>query len=393
MNRTPALSIPLLVSFLSTASLVGCATGAEAQKPASVPDSHAEPLGDLVFQPLPLWADKYSSPDSPPPTFFAIRRLMERYSLSRAQAVELQNHYRDLLRTQPGTEPKQAFEQALERVRRNEYERRFDTEQLRQAKFIVVFDLDETLWSQYGADPDKDKDLFACADFAIEGPLAGSTPRVKLIPGWQQAFERIRALGGAVVLFSANVDEPTLARLAQWKFRGVPLTESPEIAGILTNSHLILQDKAEGPKTGNPVREPSKDLRIFNAAEGWDQDANEKASGKVIIVDDNPVRLFNDQLTRARVIKKFEAKTYCAPAVAPGVRKAFDDSLAEVVREIEESVQYMSAHPDVSFARAYLPYSWLGQPTVRFLMESGGQERAQALDFVRSNPQAVDSKF
>ena len=216
---------------------------------------------------------------------------------------------------------------------------------------------------------------------------------MKLVPGWQQAFERIRALGGAVVLFSANVDDPTFARLAQWKFHGTPVTESPEIAAILTNSHLILQDKAEGPKTGNPVREPSKDLRIFNIGEGGDQDLNEDAAGKVIIVDDNPVRLFNDQLTRARVIKKFEAKTYCSSAVAPEVRKAFDDSLAEVVREIEESVQYMNAHPKVSFAEAFLPYSWLGQPTVRFLMESGGKDRAQAVELVRSNPKTVDPKF
>ena len=176
MNRTPALSISLLVSLLSAALLVGCATGADAQKPASAQDCYSHPLGDLVFQPLPLWTDKYSNADSPPPAFFVIRQLMERYSLSRAQAVELQNHYRDLLRAKPNTEPKQAFEQALERVRRNEYERRFDVEQLRQAKFIVVFDLDETLWSQYGADKDKDKALYDCADFGIEGPMAGRRP-------------------------------------------------------------------------------------------------------------------------------------------------------------------------------------------------------------------------
>jgi hypothetical protein len=47
----------------------------------------------------------------------------------------------------------------------------------------------------------------------------------------------------------------------------------------------------------------------------------------------------------------------------------------------------------VSFAGAFLPYSWLGQPTVRFLMESGGKDRAQAFDIVRSNPKTVDPKF
>ncbi|MCY1022842.1 hypothetical protein [Pyxidicoccus sp. MSG2] len=373
---------------MSAAPLAGCVAGAETQRPATPAACHCDPLGDLVLQPLPLWTDKYSNSDTPPPPSFAIRRLMERYSLTRAQAVELQNHYRDQLRARPNTEPKQAFDVALERVRSNEFERRLDVEQLRQAKFIVVFDLDETLWSQYHPD----KVPVTCADFVIQEPLAAGTPNVKLIPGWQQAFERIRALGGAVVLFSANLDDPTLARLAQWKFHGTPLTQSPEIAGILTNSHLILQDKAEGPKTGNPVIGPSKDLRIFNVDNPEKDDA---VSDKVIIVDDNPVRLFNDQLTRARIIKKFEARHYCASPGEPLLRKAFDDSLAEVVREIEESVQYMEKQPSAerSFAKAFLPYSWLGQPTVLFLMDSGGLDRAQAIDSVRRNPAAVDPKF
>lgn len=388
MNRLHALLMPLLISFLTATLLAGCATTAAAPQqpePAPVcPESFPRgPLGERVVVPLPLWTDKYAPPCQPPAPFFLITRLMERYSLTRAQAVELQNHYRDLTRAAPGLDPEQAFATALKRARQNEFERRLDLEQLRQASFVVVFDLDETLWSQY----DPAKVPVTCADFVMQGPLADSTPNVKLVPGWQQAFERIRALGGAVVLFSANLDDPTLARLAQWKFHGTPLTESPEIAGILTNSHLILQHKDEGPKKGNPVREPSKDLRIFNT-DG--QDA--VVSDKVIIVDDNPVRLFNDQLTHARVIKKFEARHYCESPEDSLLRKAFDDSLAEVVGEIEESVQYQKQHGG-SFAAAFLPYSWLGQLTVRFLMESGGLNRAQAIDSVRRNPQVVDPKF
>ncbi|KFE66819.1 hypothetical protein DB31_9033 [Hyalangium minutum] len=335
-----------------------------------------------MIPPLPAWTDRFAKPNEVPPPFFAITRLMERYSLTRAQAVELQNHYRDLTRANASLDPEQAFATALKRVQENQFERPLDVEQLRQAKFIVVFDLDETLWSQY----DPARTPVTCADFVMQGAQAAGTPNVKLIPGWQQAFERIRALGGAIVIFSANLDDPTLARLEQWKFHGTPLLQSPEIAGVLTNSHLILQDKAEEPKN-NPVREPSKDLRIFN-----DDPKAKGVSEKVIIVDDNPVRLFNDQLTHARVIKKFEAKHYCASPGDPRVRKAFDDSLAEVVRELEESAQYMN-QKGVGFSRAFLPYSWLGQLTVRFLMESGGLDRAQAIDSVRSNPETVDQKF
>jgi len=384
VNRTPAQLLLLFASLLTAVPLAGCATGAGTQKPDAPPSgvdaSSGHPLGDLVLPPLPLWVDKYADPKQPPPVFFVISRLMERYQLSRAQAVELQNHYRDLTRATPGLEPRQAFDTALERVRRGELESRVNREQLAKARFIVVFDLDETLWSQHYP-PEV---AATCHDLAVQSGKPPAPRYVKLVPGWQRAFERIRALGGVVVLFSANLDDLTHENLAQWKFQGTPLTESPEIAGILTNSHLVLQDKNEGPKKGNPVREPSKDLRIFD-----------ESLRNVIIVDDNPVRLFNDQLTNARVIKKFEAKTSCTTA-DPVLRKAFDDSLAEVVREIEESVQYMDQKQPPEgrgFAKAFLPYTWLGQLTVRFLMESGGLDRAQAMDYVRRNPQAVDPKF
>jgi hypothetical protein len=386
VNRTPALSMPLLVSLLSAAPILGCATTAPTPQSGPPPQcaqaATPDPLSDRVLPPLPVWTDRFAEPNKPPPPFFRISQLMERYSLTRAQAVELQNRYRDLTRANASLDPEQAFATALKQVQENQFERRFDVEQLRQAKFIVVFDLDETLWSQY----DPAKVPVTCADFVMQGEQASNTPNVKLIPGWQQAFERIRALGGAVVLFSANLDDPTLARLEQWKFHGTSILQSPEIAGVLTNSHLILQDKTEETKN-NPVREPSKDLRIFN-----DDPKTQGLSEKVIIVDDNPVRLFNDQLTHARVIKKFEARHYCASPGEPRLRKAFDDSLAQVVREIEESAQYMN-QKGVGFSRAFLPYSWLGQLTVRFLMESGGMDRAQAMDAVRGNPQIVDPKF
>jgi hypothetical protein len=302
---------------------------------------------------------------------------MERFQLVRAQAVELQNHYRHLTAS-PGADPVSAFNTALARVLRGEYESRLDLERLGKGRFIVVFDLDETLWDQYysaelGA---------ACHDLTVLDGEPPSERYVKLVPGWQQAFERIQALGGAVVLFSANLDGPTYKNLAQWKLGGVALTESPAIAGILTNGHLILQDKLEAltDQEKGPIREPSKDLRIFD----FDKDLK-----RVIIVDDNPTRLF--QMRNARIIKKFSADTYCK-ASDPLLHRAFDDSLPEVVREIEESAQYMNQH-NGDFADAYLPYTSLGQVTLRFLIESGGLERAQAIEYVRLHPEAVDSKY
>ena len=69
------------------------------------------------------------------------------------------------------------------------------------------------------------------------------------------------------------------------KADGVPLTQSEHIAGIMTNSHLIRQEKTElrGARVkprGRPVLE-MKDLRPFD-----------ESLERVIIVDDNPLRPF-----------------------------------------------------------------------------------------------------
>lgn len=366
---------------LFAASLIGCAASAPVQKPESPPSSagiaSSDELDALTLPPLPLWVDKYADPGQPAPRFFNMSRLMERFQLVRAQAVEVQNHYRDLTRMTPGIDPVKAFNTALERVRRGELESRLNPEQLSKAPFIVVFDLDETLWDQYYPA----QAAATCHNLIIQGGVPPSGRYVKLTPGWQQAFERIQALGGTVILFSANLDDNVYENLAQWKLNGTPLTESPAISGILSNSHLIMQDKSEGvsdPRKGHPVREPSKDLRIFD-----------ESLRRVIIVDDNPTRLF--QLRNTRLFKKFEADTYCTTP-DPVLRRAFDDALPEVVREIEDSVQYMKQNGG-DFAEAFLPYSLLGQITVRSLTESGGLDRAQAIEYVRRNPKSVDPRF
>ena len=73
------------------------------------------------------------------------------------------------------------------------------------------------------------------------------------------------------------------------------------VAGIMTNSHLIQQRKTEPPGSvdkpskGRPVLKPSKDLRHFDPS-----------LKNVIIVDDNPLRLF--QFGNTRVFKKFHAR-------------------------------------------------------------------------------------
>lgn len=376
----PRFSLLLLL----TAPLLGCAAGSSSQRAEAPPAATSTSttgiasragLDALTIPALPDWVDKYAGPNEEERRFFNISRLMERFQLARAQAVELQNHYRDLIRSKPAPGPVDAFNTALERVRRGELESRLQPEKLAKARFIVVFDLDETLLSQYYPAQVGE----GCHDLAV--PRKDGVRYVKLVPGWQQAIARIQELGGAVVLFSANVDTLTLENAAHWKLDGVALTEHPAISGLLTNSHLVLQEKSEGvtdPRKGNPVREPSKDLRVFD-----------ETLRRVIIVDDNPTRLF--QMRNARIFKKFEAEPFCTTS-DPALRRAFEQAMPTVVREIEDSVRDMDAR-GVSFAEAYLPYTSLGQVTVQFLVDSGGFDRAQAIEYVRRNPQAVDPRY
>ncbi|QRK11729.1 hypothetical protein JQX13_17640 [Archangium violaceum] len=365
----------LLLLLLLSAPVLGCATASSA---TSAPgNASCSGLDALTIPALPDWVDKYAGPNDSKEErrFFNISRLMTCFQLSRAQAVELQNLFRDQVRASPASDPVAAFSAALERVRRGDFESRLQPETLGRARFIVVFDLDETLFDQYYPAEVGE----ACHDVAV--PKKDGVRYLKLVPGWRQAFERIQALGGAVVLFSANVDTVTLENLAQWKLEGVPLTEHPAIAGILTNSHLVLQEKSEGvadPRKGNPLREPSKDLRVFD-----------EQLRRVVIVDDNPTRLF--QMRNARIFKKFEADTYCTSS-DPVLRRAFEQAMPNVVREIEESVRYMDANGG-GFVDAYLPYTSLGQLTVRFLVDSGGFDLAGAIDYVRHHPEVVDPRY
>ena len=236
---------------------------------------------------------------------------------------------------------------------------------------MVVFDLDETLYDQYFEDPAVGE---ACHDF-VSTDAKGKQRTVKLNPGVSEAFDRIHALGGAVVLFSANVDDTCWANASAWSMDGKPVLEHPAVAGMLSNSHLVLQPKTDG----DPVVEPSKDLRVI------DLDLE-----RTIIVDDNPLRLF--QFRNVRVYKKFQADVYCTTADA-STKKAYEQGLKTVVDEIDDSLRYMKANPDTSFVDAYLPYTDLGLRAVAWLMAGTRRSRAEAISLLRAHPELADEEY
>lgn len=382
MTRT----LPLLATFLLLACErrieIGTATPlppsptvmVDAPKP-ECPSPPKDPLAELTLPARPEWMDRYASSNKGDMRFFDMSALMARHQLDRTTAVELQNHYRDRSRTDPDAGPQAWFDHALARAKQGEFEDRRDLAKLRDAPFIVVFDLDETLYDQsYPAEVAE-----KCHDLDVK---ADKPRHIKLAPGANEIIDRVSALGGAVVIFSANTDERTLENLRAWSFGGKPLPEHAAVSGVLTNSHLVLQSSHEGagaqdPKRGYPVLEPSKDLRIFD-----------ESLKKVILVDDNPLRTF--QPANVRVVQKFDAERWCANEDAK-LRKGFERSLEAVANEIEESVRWMRSSKS-DFVTAYLPYTQSGALAVE-LLHAGGMSRRAAVEHIRKHPQLVEREF
>lgn len=370
-NPPPSPAPPAGPSAAEVASdLLGCA-----YSNGDAPEAVAR----HTLPPTPCWTNKYVDRLDNNVRAFDLPGLMSEHGLSSLQAVELQNHFRDILRAAPDGDEGAAFQTALERVKANQFESGVDPARMQAAKFIVVFDLDETFYDQRLGTAE-------CNDAAFEYQSGGETKTkyIKMVPGWQAAIARIAELGGETVLFSANLDDRTLLNLSKVMLDGVPLTESPTIAGIMTNSFLTKQSKtappgsAETPWKGQPVFEPSKDLRHFDPS-----------LRKVILVDDNPLRFF--QFRNTRTFQKFHADKLCGDDAE--LRAAYEKMLPAMIAEVEESVAWMDGGEGRDFAAAYLPYSDLGQVALRFLMQTREWDAAQARDFIRRHPSVVSPKF
>ncbi len=347
----------------------------------------AKAVSSMVLPPSPDWTDRYRPAGGPPPAL-RISAVMTKHGISRLQAVELQNHLRDQLRSPEPPTQAVAYQEALRRVLTGRYESGLDPVRLEKASFIVVFDLDETLYDQGGLGALSPEAFKTCG--GVEVPTDAAPRRVVPVPAWDETIRRIRALGGEVVIFSANLDEVSLANVGALKLDGAPLLGHPQIAGVLTNSHLILQDRTEPPGSpespvkGQPVAEPSKDLRILD-----------ESLNKVIIVDDNPTRLF--QPHRTCLFPKFEAEIYCTLKPEDPFRKAWDHSMSAVKEEISESVDYMAyvqrfKDKPIGFAQAYLPYSQAAKPVLDALL-AAGYTRKEANEIIRTEPERVPSRW
>jgi hypothetical protein len=332
-------------------------------------------LGELAISPLPLWTNPYAKTREEQGISLAITRVMKQEGISRLQAIEAQNTLRDILNRNPVAEVPDAYAEAIRQVKAGELESGLDEAALGGAKFIVAFDMDETLIDQrYPADLAQ-----ACHSLHYDGnPYeAGDGERwVQLAPGWEATFAAVRELGGEIVIFSANVDGRIRGILDQWTWEGQKVLDHPDVAGWLSNSHLIQQAKDEDKK---PVLEPSKDLRMLDPT-----------LERVILVDDNPTRTF--QPSNLRLTRKFDADQWCSPTVHKDVKALLGGELAAVTRELRDSVAWMEGHGG-TFRQAFLPYTQTGRLAVDGLMQALGWDRAKAVAFVRDHPETVDRTF
>jgi hypothetical protein len=329
----------------------------------AVPLTVAAPL----LPPLPLWTDRYAKSATDQGVRLDIDAVMASENFTRAEAVEVQNQLRDALRTNPGGDVDLAYESAVAAVRAGAFEGRFAKETLDTAPFVVVFDLDETLIDQ--AYPTEV--AATCASFRYRD---GDRERaVQLAPGWEVVFDTIRDAGGAIVIDSANLDARVDAILSAWTWEGVPLKDHPAVAAWVSNSHLVQQAAA----SGRPVLEPSKDLRGFDAS-----------LDKVLLVDDNPLRVF--QFANLRLPPKFQAERWCGGAA--DVRAMHEAVLPGIAAEIEDALSWQRQHGG-TFADAYRPYTALGRLAVDAADAALPGPRSRAVVWVREHPETVERDF
>lgn len=262
-----------------------------------------------------------------------------------------------------------AFHKALERVKKFDFESGLNPEKLKKAPFIIVVDVDETLLQQYYRSWKKGEKYY---DYMVKFK-DGKSKGVSFAPGWQKLMKRVKELGGLFIIFSANKDTTIWSIVNTAKVGKLTLAQASD--GVMTNSYLTMQSKYEGRRM-RPISNPSKDLRNLDYR-----------LSKTIIIDDNPKRIV--QHDRLRLTKKYHADKYFSKDVA---KKAYEKQLDVVLHEIEESLAYSKKHK-IPFAKAYLPYTQLGNVAVKWLVESKVFTKAKAIDFLRKNPYFVDRKF
>ncbi len=337
-------------------------------------------LSEVVLKTVPEWVNLKGFVEPRVP--LDVRLLAKKEGMSLREAVEVQNHFYDLVMSKGNKATlEENFQGALSRILsgNNVYENVWQQAEIDRARFIVVFDLDDTLINQYYSVWKKGEGNWDIqlkeVDLEKEKKRKFTNNFIKLTPGWKETITRIKKLGGAVIFFTAKNDWMSQKIFAKWKYdESTHLSE--KIDGFMTKHHLILVP-GEDWERGHAY--PMKDLELIDPT-----------MKRIILVDDNPLKTY--QPHNVRVLQKYKPDLHLSDESSAELKAMYENLLSELVVEIEDSLAYMDSHPEASFVDAYEPYCHIGRTALNSLMAAGAT-RERALELIRSSKDLVLENF
>ena len=117
---------------------------------------------------------------------------MKDFNLNRIQALEIQNQFNDAKSDKLSNQIN--FDKALANVQNNIFESQLKVDEIKKSKFVVVFDLDDTLYDQYMNPNNK------CTDFNYNYTSRGKlkTKQIFMAQKWGELFAMIKKNGGSI---------------------------------------------------------------------------------------------------------------------------------------------------------------------------------------------------
>lgn len=347
-------------------------------------------LGKYILAPMPDWyKEGFTRGHLNIP-------VMLKDGYTRLEAIEIQNQMKDLLDQDPDYQAAekadqgaalfqkrdplvlQALEKAVNKVKKDKFfESGFVPKPLKEHEFYAVFDMDETLlvhWYQSGEKGKAYYDVNGLVLDSILRPPLLSPDYVSMTPGWQKALNDISKIPGCqgILVFTAKEDKASHDLIGKLQINGKPLKSF--LKGVFSRNHLVRDNKSV---------KLSKDLRMID-----------ESLKHVVLIDDNPTRVFPEQQKNLRELPKYNADLYLNSKITgkdPVARNFFEKLLPTVVKELQDSAQYAQSKK-VSFSTAFYPYSMEASAERLTLLEQG-YTLPQAHELLRTRPQLFEPVF
>jgi len=345
-------------------------------------------ISNYIYEPSPDYNEVFTN------GFLKID-LMMKNGFTRYEALEVQNQMRDMLNANPIFKELElndkaiylfmnkdkmvlnALQTAIDNVKEKKiFEHKFVQEPLKNDEFYVAFDLDDTLLSQYYSLGQKGSNYYDYPlteqDYMIK-PVIKSPKYITLTSNWEKALKDIAKIPNCkgIFVFTAKDDVSTNDIVDTVKIDGKPLRNF--LKGVFARNHLYRE---------NSPTKITKDMRLID-----------ETLKHIILVDDNPTRIFEKQQENLKEFPKFNADVYYKAKEAKDKKIVdyFDKLMPTMVNEIKESAEYAKKN-NITFVEAYYPYSMKGEAEVLMLIGQGYSLK-DANEFVRKNHKIFETPF